>query len=604
MTNLSSTFEGIIYLIGTKLITGGTNVGVNVYLGRTVSPEVYGIAMVECKLILSCILSFSRDLLREASYKTPLKRDRVKQQHVHAVSTGVWLGVCVAILIAFGCFWVSTQNIATSSNDQDVPDYTLTVFIYCVSAILETIAELFYIIVINLQLFSVRSAAELSAYILRGVSTLLTLVITEKQLLSFGIGQIVYACTLIFTFITFFVFKGSKIGVSLIDLLPRYHIIRSTFSKKQGVLWDMITGVFSLFTGTALRFMLTEGEKFILVGVSDSHIMGVYSFVNNLGSYIARYILQPMEEMSRASFGKIKGELDRSINFSSPSNSTFARNNKSEIHENNNNDDDVAEKVKKAKGDLISVLFALIRIVGILGLAALCFGPAFAHLPVGILYGTHSESDRILAHHTLSAYCCYILFMAYNGILEGFVQSVSSPKQLQRAHLIYAVLTSIYIATAYQLISYYGAVGIVYSNIINMFMRICYGIYFVFRFDHDFDPYATHSNQHHRSVQQSQPSSFSKAKYRILHLLPHPFSIGAFFISSAAVFAFDQYTQRSGSFLRDVEQSTSLLSRIQTVDLFHVFLGVFLAFGSLLFTLRIDPSLKTALTNARQAKRN
>merc|ERR1712150_285129 len=105
--------------------------------------------------------------------------------------------------------------------------------------------------------------------------------------------------------------------------------------------------------------------------------------VSNLGSIVARLLFQPLEEMALALFGRLQAKATTST---------------------------TAEQ-KAAPCRAFSVLF---RLLVLLGLVFACFGPAYSHTLLHLLYGpSWSETG---APRVLAWYCTYILLMAVNGV--------------------------------------------------------------------------------------------------------------------------------------------------------------------------------------------
>lgn len=55
---------------------------------------------------------------------------------------------------------------------------------------------------------------------------------------------------------------------------------------------------------------MQEVEKIVMVMVNDVQILSVFSLVSNLGSIIARFIFQPLEEIAYNIFAKSKNNQE------------------------------------------------------------------------------------------------------------------------------------------------------------------------------------------------------------------------------------------------------------------------------------------------------
>jgi oligosaccharide translocation protein RFT1 len=178
----------------------------------------------------------------------------------------------------------------------------------------------------------------------------------------------------------------------------------------------------------------------------DNQDKGAYRLVSDLGSLVARIVFQPLEEISRAYFSK-------SLT--------------------NNPTPQTSHKETKL------IFRILIRLQVFLGIYFVFFAPNFTRVLLNLLY----QKDNVEAASLLSIFCIYVPMMGINGISEAFFQAVAPTKNLasQTAYLI--VLWIGYICSSY--FFHYlglGAIGILYSNMINMIFRIVYSQSFIFTY--------------------------------------------------------------------------------------------------------------------------
>jgi oligosaccharide translocation protein RFT1 len=183
--------------------------------------------------------------------------------------------------------------------------------------------------------------------------------------------------------------------------------------------------------------VLSEGDKLVTT-ILPLAAQGVYALVVNYGSLLARLVFLPIEEASRNSF--------------------------SQILSSNHTPGDVRSSV--------TVLSSVLRAYIYLSCFALVFGPHVAPFMLRLLVSPMwLETD---ASQVLAMYTCYIPFLAFNGILEAFVQSVASVHDISRQSRAMAFCTLSFIGSAYFFLNIVGlgATGLVFANMVNMSLRI------------------------------------------------------------------------------------------------------------------------------------
>jgi oligosaccharide translocation protein RFT1 len=219
---------------------------------------------------------------------------------------------------------------------------------------------------------------------------------------------------------------------------------------------------------TAVKFVLTEGEKIVLMLFVplDAHAVGVFAIVSNLGSLVARFLLQPIEEIALSLFSRL-GHAGSSAD--------------------------------AAQLQQLSVLLRhMMLTVSVLGLVLISFGPNYAFLLFHLLYGAKwSQTDapavlscvmrarafsqvrrRANARGRGRWYCVYVLLIAVNGVSEAFVHATISPEQNGRLNIVLTALSAAYLALTAVLGAWLGPAGLIAANCLNMAARIGYSAYY------------------------------------------------------------------------------------------------------------------------------
>jgi oligosaccharide translocation protein RFT1 len=161
-------------------------------------------------------------------------------------------------------------------------------------------------------------------------------------------------------------------------------------------------------------------------------------------------LFQPIEESSRNMFAKV----------CSPSPST---------------DEPTKDGVREAKGMLSNIL----RLYGIVGLVASVLGPSLAPLLLRLVAGNRWADGE--ASEVLATYCYYIPLLAVNGITEAFVAAVATNSELYTQSLLMGIFFGGFAGAAYVFLHVLqlGAQGLVYSNCVNMGLRIIFNTWFI-----------------------------------------------------------------------------------------------------------------------------
>lgn len=177
---------------------------------------------------------------------------------------------------------------------------------------------------------------------------------------------------------------------------------------------------------------------------------GTYALASNYGGLVARMLFQPIEEITRNLFSRTCATDGATGRVSEAS-------------------------IKQAK----SLLQDILRVYGLLSLVAVSLGPFLSPILLRIVAGDKWAETG--AGAVLSAYCLYIPFLAINGVTEAFVAAVASSKGLRTQSSFMAVFFAGFAMAAYFFLSVLklGAIGLVWSNAVNMAMRIVFNVWFI-----------------------------------------------------------------------------------------------------------------------------
>ena len=372
----------------------------NLFIVRRVAPELFGIGNFHLQLFLNIALLLSREGFRRAVTRYSLHpskeglydcqsstfclliltaRPQKGQPSAQQLINLIWCIVPLGALISFGTalffLW------ARSEEEKNVPDYATFIWMSCGAATLELMAEPFWIQMQMLFLIRQRVRIEGFAMITRCLIVFGGVFFLDLGLLSFVWGQLAFAVALLGGFIFYF-HQETKIRTGSTNL--PFTSLRQAFPRQmRNVPWSVVSLVGSFSWQALEKLILEESEKFVLKFTGTLLHQGVFSVVSSLGSLVARFLFQPVEEVCFALFSKLLSSQNDSERLS---NLTLCA----------------------------RVLNTVLKLMVLVGLVFLCFGTNYSTCLLELLYG-QSYGRASPAPNVLSVYCVFVCFMAVNG---------------------------------------------------------------------------------------------------------------------------------------------------------------------------------------------
>ncbi|KAL4912131.1 Rft protein-domain-containing protein [Aspergillus aurantiobrunneus] len=436
---------------------------------RGLSPSILGIS-AQLELFLISILYFSRESIRAAIQRQPLQppaaysaitdkktvssseelqRRKILAESSQSIVNMAYLSIGMGILTAttFLAFYVHFASKEVS----ETPFYHMSVAITAIASLVELGSEPFFAVIQQYMLYSKRAAVEISAAFLKSLVTCCISMWAVRYghsvgCLPFALGYLSYALTIFGGYCLVTVYQSSDWHFSF--LLSRIDSSDdSTYLGDRFPRYSMTLSA-NVYFQSVVKHLLTQGDSMILASMTSLQDQGIYSLASNYGSLLARILFQPIEESSRTVFSSLlstKGGKSQEVN------------------------------IITAKGHLLSVMRGYMMITVLI----IPLGPALAPKVLHILGGRRWMAPEI--DDLLALYCYYIPFLAFNGIGEAFVSSTANPSELRKQAAWMGLFSACFALAAYLFLSMseLGARGLVYANIVNMFVRIIWSFSFI-----------------------------------------------------------------------------------------------------------------------------
>ncbi|KAF9923427.1 Oligosaccharide translocation protein rft1 [Linnemannia zychae] len=428
----------------------------------------------------------------------------------------VYAPIPVGILMTCLAVGYTLSQINDQSEEQ-YPGYRLSIYLYGISALIELLAEPMFMIAQYKLWSKPRVSVEGAAVIVRCVLTCALTVYGARKaitgseteettkntmgVLAFAIAQFTYGLLTLVGFLWAFWHKSTErrdmerrrmiAAIKRVDgvvpddmlssdddtvpmsaLLPRKLTRVGKDGKEESFFFDkeLLKLSKTLTSQSLLKHILTEGDKMMMAKFTNEASQGVYAFVVNYGSLVARILFQPLEETSRTLFSRLLSDIPSVSTLVDIQNHSSTREKSSSLTETQVDNLTLSRKL----------LLTIMKFHVLLGLVFIAFGTHYTATLIDLVVG-RNWSTNTSAPQVLSLYCYYVPIMGINGITEAVVQAVASEKELYALSYWMIGFSAVFCSTAAFLMGTMGlgAEGIVLANCVNLMMRIVWSVWFL-----------------------------------------------------------------------------------------------------------------------------
>jgi len=402
---MSTMRKGVTSLMTSAVISKVLNFSSNIIITRVIGNQVLGTG----SLRLNDLLFLAPQVLAFEGLRRAVYRSTNDKQSLINLS---WVAVPVAFIFAlFFSTWMFLYPPSEMTHTRQL-SYHNSILYTIFAIVIASITEPVFIIAQSELRIKLRANIEIISVFGKCLSMLYLCIYSKQHLEAFAISNLIY------TLIACGCYWGYFIGVVGRAPLPKRAVaIDNNMKSTVAVFWRQ----------SLQKWLLENGEKVVLAFMGNATQQGVYVIVERLGSIVVRLVLQPVEEMTITTLGKLRGQRHIFRNW-----------------------------------------FLLLTFVG---LTFACYASAYVHLLLHVLYG-NAISNTTSAPFALSWYCVYVLFMAVNGMLEAFVQATASLVDISHYNRWMLLFTLIYMCAVLCLLPLFGAAGLIMANILKMLCRI------------------------------------------------------------------------------------------------------------------------------------
>lgn len=454
-----------VYLILIQVVSRGLTFIGNQVLLRYVLPDHLGLA-VQLEALSVSVLYTSRESLRVALQRLPRSKSGPTATSSNTQLQGAVNACYLVILVglSLGLVLGTSYILRAGVELLRAAHFKFAFWLYTLATVIELFSEPGFVVIQQHALFKVRARAETSAAISRCVGACLSAIVMKRlgiplSVLPFAVGQVCHAASLLVVYL----WSASSLATTgKTSIVPRK--LTGTSDTIMSIFSRPLLALAGAFYGQSIfKWLLTQGDTLVMSLFASLDAQGIFALASNYGGLVSRLLFQPIEESSRNVFGSLLAHQHAE---------------KSKTSSQQVPPSTITNQCQKALEYLTTMVRAyfLIILMPCTTILPQCFP-----ILIATLLGPTSSWNSPQTVSLLQVYSYYIPTMAINGILDAFVTSTATEAELGAQSIMMLGVTMIYLAAAYfgMEVMQLGAKGLVYANILNMFLRICFSLWFI-----------------------------------------------------------------------------------------------------------------------------
>lgn len=384
--------------------------GMNLLIVRYMSPEDYGISALQLPFVATVIPR----LIREALHRAAVRKSDDYDQILVLVWWSIPIGAILSGLIGLMFLMNSSTIIA---NPWAIQGF----WCWMISSWMEMAIEPIIIYAESNLIMKLIVVVECISLFVQILGTMLMVYTMNSFVLLQSYGQLLFTASL-----TIGYYGYAFIWIGFHNLFPHSKTVSSkVFSSLKTFLLQSLG-----------KYVTAEGEHFILFFFGTPEQQGIYEFVHNLGSMVARIAFQSIERTGFVYFAKL-------------SNQTQERRN---------------------------VWIMLLNVSYMISFLYLSTCPPYIYFLINTIYGDKWRTSN--APTLLALYGIYLLLIGVNGLVEAHRDAVSSYTKLQQMSYFTIFSVTLHFTIGSVFMYYFGAAGLILAACISTIVRCTYNITF------------------------------------------------------------------------------------------------------------------------------
>lgn len=222
---------------------------------------------------------------------------------------------------------------------------------------------------------------------------------------------------------------------------------------------------------TVFKSVLGNGESIVLDVTCVDPVKGAYKLAANIGSMLARFFSEALEEQSYNVFSRF------SPAFRGGRGGDGGRGGEEIAKRRLGETEKAADESAEMRAQCVTFLYMALKCSLLISLLIAFVGPSFSYAFLRLLYGAQ-WADATPAPELLSLYFAYLVFTAANGVTEALVFATASTAKLREQSMFSVALSALYMAALCWAGRRHSAAGIVAVNCANMAARTLYSTLF------------------------------------------------------------------------------------------------------------------------------